>query len=209
MSRCEGCHSDFVCFLSGVVAEPTLRRVVSDYHLGNTRPGDVIYWQIDIEGGVRTGKVMSYRSDGHRNKDRPPTWVHSLMKRRGLLRDDFNLVQCLFGEHLLAERPTAGVAVVESEKSAIFGSALFSDYVWVATGGKSQLDRTKMGVLRGRDVVMFPDVDGYAEWVKRSREFSFARVKVSDLLERTATGEERARKIDIADRLLAALTYNS
>ncbi len=203
--RSEGMRSDFVRFLSTLTDGETLQRIMNDYHLGNTRSRDVIYWQIDREHRVRTGKVMAYHTDGHRNKDRPPNWIHSIMKRQRRLSEDYNLVQCLFGEHLLSDYPDRTVAVVESEKSAILGSMLFGEYVWVATGGKSQLDRSKMGALKGRDVIMFPDVDGYAEWVERSKRLTFARVRVSDLLERTASEEERARKIDIGDWIVEQL----
>lgn len=203
--RSEGMRSDFMKFLSTLTDGENLQRLMNDYHLGNTRDDSVIYWQIDRQYRVRTGKVMAYRPDGHRNKDRPPNWIHSIMKRQQRLREDFNLSQCLFGEHLLTKYPTRVVAVVESEKSAILGSIVFAEYIWVATGGKSQLDRSKMRVLEGREVIMFPDVDGYAEWVERSKLLTFAKVKVSDLLERSATEEERERKIDIGDWIVEHL----
>ncbi|MFR9574790.1 MAG: DUF6371 domain-containing protein [Rikenellaceae bacterium] len=205
VTRSEGPRSDFVRFLSTLTDGDTLCRLMNDYHLGNTRSSEVIYWQIDRQHRVRTGKVMAYRPDGHRNKDRPPNWVHSIMKRQQQISEDYNLVQCLFGEHLLTKYPAKVVAVVESEKSAILGSIVFPEYIWVATGGKSQLDRSKMRVLEGREVIMFPDVDGYSEWVERAKQLTFARVKVSDLLERRATEEERERKIDIGDWIVEHL----
>ena len=53
------------------------------------------------------------------------------MKRSGELPKDFNMVQCLFGEHLLRLHPDKKVAVVESEKTAVICSALMPEYVWV------------------------------------------------------------------------------
>ncbi|MFI3259337.1 MAG: DUF6371 domain-containing protein [Rikenellaceae bacterium] len=205
VARCEGGRSHFVEFLSTLTDPESLAHIVSDYHLGYTKAKEVIYWQIDSRDRVRTGKVMGYLPDGHRNKASPPNWVHSIMKRQQLLSEDYNLVQCLFGEHLLSKYPTKVVAVVESEKSAVLGSVVFPQYTWVATGGKSQLDRSKMRALEGREVVMFPDVDGYGEWVERSKQLSYARVRVSSLLEREATPEERERKIDIGDWIVEHL----
>ena len=49
---------------------------------------------------------------GHRIKDGGGiNWIHSIMKRQGLLPEDFNLVQCLFGEHLLRMYPDKVVAL--------------------------------------------------------------------------------------------------
>lgn len=42
---------------------------MQDYALGATKDGSVIYWQIDTQGKVRTGKVMKYDpNSGHRIK---------------------------------------------------------------------------------------------------------------------------------------------
>lgn len=55
---------------------------------------------------------------GHRIKDENTkgriTWVHSLMKYAGQLPQEWTLIQCLFGEHLLPLFPEKPVALVES-----------------------------------------------------------------------------------------------
>ena len=43
----------------------------------------------------------------------PITWIHALMKRKGLLPEEWELTQCLFGEHLLSLYPDRTVALVE------------------------------------------------------------------------------------------------
>ena len=206
-------NSHFVLFLCGLfdrytLESPTISRLGELYALGATKDMDVIFWQIDINGKVRTGKIMKYGADGHRIKDgNGVNWVHAKMKKDGLLSDDWELTQCLFGEHLLnlSMNRSKVVAVVESEKSALIGAACFPQYVWLATGGKSQLSIDKMKVLHGRTVIMFPDVDGYNEWQERAKQFTFCKVTVSDVLQRNATEEERAAKIDIADWLIRQL----
>jgi len=198
---------EFLCsvFDKGTLETPTVERLMNDYYLGTTKDRNVIFWQIDKDKKVRTGKIIKYDPEtGHRIKDVTGiNWVHSILKKKGMLPDSFNLSQCLFGEHLLKKYPDKAVALVESEKTALLGAGFLPDFVWLATGGKSQLSIDKMKVLSGRTVVMYPDVDGYELWMNRSAEFRpFCNVVVSDILERNATPEERERKIDIGDWLI-------
>lgn len=211
-------NSSFVYFLCGLfdrysLESPTIERLMQDYALGATKDGSIIYWQIDTKGKVRTGKVMKYDPNtGHRVKDGSGiNWVHAIMKKQGLLPDDYNLVQCLFGEHLLKMYPTKVVALVESEKSALIASGVYPNYIWLATGGKSQLSIDKLKVLQGRTVVMFPDVDGFEYWNNKAKEVEAigCKVVVSDLLEKNATDEDRANKIDIADWLIRCLSVST
>lgn len=202
--------SDFVYFLCSLFDRYTIERMMRDYVLGATRSGEVIFWQIDTKGKVRAGKVIEYdRNTGHRIKgtDKDVDWIHFRMKKQGLLPKDFNLVQCLFGEHLLGKYPDKSVALVESEKSAVISSAVFPQYVWLATGGKDQLSLDKMKVLRGRTVIMFPDAGCFEDWSRRAKaiETVGCRVYVSDLVEKNATDGERTRGIDIADWIISQI----
>ena len=207
-------NSTFVRFLCSLFDRdrpdcPTVRRLGELYALGATRDKGVIFWQIDSRGRVRSGKIMRYGDDGHRIKDSGggADWVHAKLMKAGLLSPDWQLTQCLFGEHLLnwSTNRDKVVALVESEKSALIGAACFPGYVWLATGGKSQLSANKMKALSGRTVILFPDVDGYSEWKEKAKELIYCKVTVSDILERNATDDERAAKIDIADWLVSQL----
>lgn len=207
--------SDFVFFLCGLfdsntLESPTIERLLQDYNIGATKKKSVIYWQIDINGKVRTGKIMNYdRNTGHRIKGATGIdWVHSILKKQGRLSNDWELSQCLFGEHLLNVHPTKMVALVESEKSALILAGLYPEYVWLATGGKSQLSIDKLSVLKDRKVIMLPDVDGFEDWSLKAKELECIgyRVFVSNLLERNATDEERNNKIDLADWVIAQLS---
>lgn len=85
--------------------------------------------QIGVQGRCRTGKIMMYNPEtGHRIKDPEipgrVTWVHSVMKKAGLLPAEWELSQCLFGEHLLALYPGKPVGLVESEKTAVIAAGL-------------------------------------------------------------------------------------
>ena len=207
-------NSSFVHILCSLfdhytLESPTIERLMNDYALGATKDGSIIYWQIDIKGRVRTGKVMRYDPNtGHRIKSGGGiNWIHSIMKKQGLLPEDYNLVQCLFGEHLLTIYPNKVVALVESEKSALIASGVYPDYIWLATGGKSQLSIDKLNVLRGRSVIMFPDVDGFEYWSHKAKEVEAigCKVTVSDLIEQNASNKDRSDKIDLADWIIRDL----
>lgn len=205
--------SSLTGFMKKIIAPEAVNRVVKEYGLGVTKDCSTIFFQIDLSGKCRTGKIMKYNPDtGHRIKDDSVpsriTWVHSILKSRGVLTPAWTLVQCLFGEHLLSKYPGKRVALVESEKTAVICSALMPQYVWLATGGKTQLG-DKMQVLKGRDVIAFPDVDGYDEWKAKLAIIPELSVKVSDYLERTASEEDRNAHVDIADLLLRKVEGNS
>ena len=213
VEKSKSVHSNFFCFLStllgnyyGSKSQEVLNRLLDEYRLGATRDGAVIFWQIDKNGKVRTGKVMQYNpEDGHRIKAEQGAainWIHSILKKQKVLPEDWQLSQCLFGEHLLSLYSDKVVVLVESEKSAIIGSAIFPDYVWLATGGKSQMKEDKLRVLSARTVLLFPDADGYAEWKQRAESMTYCKAIVSDLIEKHATPKQKADHIDIADWII-------
>ena len=88
--------------VAGLLTDEQMRRAADHYRLGMNREGGVIFWQIDEHGCLRDGKLMHYRPDCHRDHDRHPTWVSSILKRLGQLPEAFNPERCLFGLHLLA-----------------------------------------------------------------------------------------------------------
>ena len=141
--------------------------VLDAYKVGGLKSGETIFWQIDQEGRVRSGKCIRYGEDGHRikNNGNEVTWMHSLLKKDGVLPKDFELTQCLFGEHLLTDGCTVGL--VESEKTAIICSMVYPDKVWLATGGKNNLHGERMQVLLGHKVSVFADADAVNEWRER------------------------------------------
>lgn len=190
-------RNNFVQFLVDLFGPDTTTELIGKYFVGSTRNGHAIFWQVDIAGRIRSGKVMRYDNTGHRLKDQPADWVHTQLKLK-----DYELRQCLFGEHLLKGN-TLPCAIVESEKTAIIGSLYFPRIVWLACGGKDGLKIEKMQALRGRNVILYPDLDGFELWSRKAQELApMLNITVSDLLERKATAKERECKLDIADYLL-------
>ena len=196
-------NSDFVTFLLTILDPVIVEDLVHEYQLGVTSKKDVIFFQLDIRGRCRTGKIMKYDAEtGHRIKDESQpsriTWVHSLMKQSGQLPADWQLTQCLFGEHLLAQHPEKTVALVESEKTAVICAGIMPRFLWLATGGKSMINN-RLLVLKGRKIVAYPDIDGYATWIEKLAQFPDLHVTVSPILQRNATAEDIEAHIDIAD----------
>ena len=211
MEKSKSFQSNLIYFLCGLFDRytlefPTIERLMDYYYLGATKEKGVIYWQIDISHRVRTGKIMKYdRETGHRIKDgNGVNWVHSLMKKRGLLPNDWELSQCLFGEHLIGLYPNKPIALVESEKTALIGAGYLPKFLWVATGGKMNFSERMLQPLKGRTVIAFPDADAYNDWKKKAAELAKQgiNITISDVLERVATDEDRTNKIDVADLLV-------
>lgn len=172
-------------------------QLVSKYFIGSTKKGGTVFWQIDTTGRIRSGKVIQYDPTGHRIKTIHPSWVHTELNLR-----PYTLRQCLFGEHILKGN-NKPAAIVESEKTACIASLYFPDFVWLACGGLAGLTTEKMIALKGRKVILFPDVQGFTTWTQKAQDIApMLDIKVSDLLERKATENERAGKLDIADYLL-------
>ena len=205
--------SDLVSFLRTVIDPVVLEGLIDDYQIGVTKSRATIFFQIDVQGRCRTGKIMMYNPEtGHRIKDPDVpgrvTWVHSMMKKAGMLPESWELSQCLFGEHLLPLYPDKPVGLVESEKTAVIAAGLMPKYLWLATGGKSGLNE-RLNVLRGRKVVAWPDVDGFQEWTDKLANLSGLDITVSPLLQQAATAEDLAAHIDIADWLIRCHSEHS
>lgn len=190
--------NSFVNFLIKRFGTETTTKAIERYFLGTSKHwnGSTIFWQIDIKGRIRTGKIMLYGAESGKRIKEPFNhihWVHSLLKIEAYV-----LEQCFFGEHLLKDK-IKPIAIVESEKTAIICSMYLADFIWLAVGSLTNLNKSKCDVLRGRNVVLFPDLNGFEKWSVKAKEFGF---KVSDLLERKATNEQKAKGLDIADYLL-------
>ncbi len=192
----------FVQFLIKLFSIDIASELISHYFIATSKfwKGATIFWQIDTRGKVRTGKVMLYSpTTGKRIKEpfNHINWVHKLLKTQ-----DFELRQCLFGEHLLIDK-TKPVAIVESEKTAVIASVYLPQFIWVAVGSLTNLNAEKCSILRGRSVTLFPDLNGFEKWSSKAKELSqLATFTVSDLLERKASEAERKQGFDIADYLI-------
>ena len=203
-----------ITFLKTMIPSSAIDRIIADYRLASTPDQAIIFLQIDQDNQCRTGKIMQYNpATGHRIKDpdKPGriNWLHSILKRRKQLLRDWQLTQCLFGEHLLPQHPDKTVALVESEKTAIICSAMMPQYLWLATGGKSGLTSERLSSLKGRKIIVFPDIDAFKDWQQKIFTFPHLDIRISRLLEDNATPADRAAHIDLADWILKYLETNN
>src|SRR5690554_4635356 len=120
-------RNPFFLYLRKIFNLDTAYELQNKYLFGTAKGGGTIFWQLDEEKKVRTGKVMYYNKDtGKRIKDRASWYVHRKIK------EDFELKQVFFGEHLVSnDKP---VYLVESEKTAIIMSGFYPENTWIASG---------------------------------------------------------------------------
>ena len=189
-----------------------------DYHVGESKDGRTIWWQIDEQQRVRTGKLMKYKPDGHRDKDSDYNfdWVHSkLFRQRVYNEEEYDYETCLFGQHLLPFCPNAQIHLVESEKTALIMATYYGNMsrnLWLATGGLQFFDRKHIQVLidQGRDIVVYPDKDGSQAWSERTyqlcKETGYNKLKVNPTIVSNEWREEDGKKADIADITIRKMT---
>lgn len=202
-----------ITYLKTMIPSSAIDRIIADYRLASTPDQAIIFPQIDQDNQCRTGKIMQYNpATGHRikgpNKPGRINWLHSILKRKKQLPPDWQLTQCLFGEHLLPQHQDKTVALVESEKTAIICSAMMPQYLWLATGGKSGLTSERLSSLKGRKIIVFPDIDAFKDWQQKIFTFPHLDIRISRLLEDNATPADRAAHIDLADWIIQFLTNN-
>jgi len=194
--------NNFVKFLIDLFGVEITSELVSRYFIATSKRwnGATVFWQIDTQGKIRTGKIMLYSpTTGKRVKEpfNHIDWVH-----KALGQPEFQLRQCLFGEHLLIDK-TKPVAIVESEKTAVIASVYLPQFIWLAVGSLTNLNAEKCSILKGRTVTLFPDLNGFEKWSRKAKELlRIAVFTVSDLLERKATEEEKRQGLDLADYLI-------
>ncbi|MBK9299111.1 MAG: hypothetical protein IPN14_00360 [Bacteroidetes bacterium] len=163
--------------------------------------GATVFWQRDIEGNIRTGKIMQYNPKQAKRVKEPEQLIY--WEHKALNQPDFNLKQCLFGEHLINQNLIKPVAIVESEKTAIIASIYLPNLIWLSVGSISYLKAEICKPLKGRTVILFPDLNGFEKWTLKANELAhIANFSVSDLLDQKANEFEKEQGFDIADYLI-------
>ena len=195
-----------------------LPKMLKNYAVGVSRDGLSVFWQIDEQARVHTGKMMRYKADGHRDKDSQYNfdWVHSKLFRQGVYNEEeYDYETCLFGQHLLPFCPNAQIHLVESEKTALVMATYYGNMsrnLWLATGGLQFFDRKHIQVLidQGRDIVVYPDKDGSRIWSERTyqlcKETGYDKLKVNPTFVSNEWREEDGKKADIADITIRKMT---
>lgn len=160
--------------------------VLKEYHIGHSRLGFTLFWQIDEDGKVRTGKMMKYKTDGHRDKETAHNfdWVHAVLNRQRIIdTSKVDVKPCLFGLHLLDKYKDADVLIVESEKTAVLMAIAYGNHakqVWMACGGLQNISKDKLAPImkEGRRIVLYPDRDGVEAWEKKAMALDYTNIVV-------------------------------
>ncbi|XWN34936.1 MAG: DUF6371 domain-containing protein [Roseivirga sp.] len=195
-----------VTYLSKLFGPEQVKALLSQFYVGTSKrwPGATIFWQVDLEGRVRTGKIMRYDPrSGHRVKQpyNHIDWVH-----KQLQGPHFQLSQCLFGLHQLRDGSKEKlIGLVESEKTALIASGYCPELIWLGVGSLHQLSLERCKPLRGRRVVLFPDTGGWALWHAKGKKLQQelgSPVQVSDWLEQLVPTRAKQEGLDLADVLV-------
>ena len=140
-----------------VVQRKRVDEVLNDYPVGHGRNGHTIFWQMDEQGRLRTGKMMKYYPPedprfGHRDKEATWNfdWIHSSLSRHwdeelremvteppypfpDLFDPDRQEAELtFFGMHLLNKYKRKDidqtVCIVESEKTAVLMAIAYGNH---------------------------------------------------------------------------------
>lgn len=198
-------RNNFVKHLIKLFGQELALKLCKAYNIGNSNhwDGANVFWQVDYNLNVRHGQIMVYKQDAFKRTKLNHS-VRSILLNKGIIKD-FNLVQCLYGEHLLSSNPEFPVGIVESVKTAIICSVYIPELIWLATGGANGLNAQKFKALKDRTVTLFPDLNQYDYWNTKAHQIESEvklKIHVSDLLEKKATIKDIQNGFDLADYLL-------
>jgi len=213
-----------------VVQRSRIDNVLNEYNVGHGKNGHTIFWQIDQDGNLRTGKMMKYKPDGHRDKVSAWNfdWIHSTLSRHWdaekhemtdeppypypQLYDPDKQEPCLtfFGMHLLNKHPHATVNIVESEKTAVLMAIAYGNHatqIWMACGGLEMLsaERLKPITSQGRQIVLFPDRDGVDKWRAKAEQLGYRNLVLNEQPVTEWWKPQDGDKADIADVVVRIL----
>ena len=189
-----------------------LNQTMWQYCVGGWNDGRVVFWNIDHEGNPRAAKLMTYQSNGHRDKQRNPGWLYNQDGiRQKYEPDKHTILKPLFGAHLLKKYPQATVNIVESEKTALIMANFYGDLdkqLWLACGGIKRLQLEAMQPLidQGRTVWLWPDKDGREEWQEVCDKLGSDKVQVYTKFFDTCWRPEDGDKADCADIIVRMMT---
>lgn len=192
--------------------EQKVKSVLALYCVCGLPDGRTVFWQFDEECRCRSGKVIQYKQNGHRVKIGDPEmigsievgWIHSRLKREGVLPEDWTMSQCLFGEHLIPVFDTRRIGIVESEKTCLIMSIVEDSFLWLACGGLGQFSEQKMKCLEGREVVLFPDQGCHEKWQKvKDRLSKYCKCAVSKVLK--DDNDPNHKSWDVADLIIDSI----
>lgn len=142
MDQTLGLYSDSLYrFLCTLFDESKVRHAFDLYHVGSFGQ-DVVYWFEDEKGRICSDKRMTYKEDGHRDKEEYP--YKFFQQEKGFHGLTY------FGMHLVPDYE-GEIYLVESEKTALLFYLMYGK-LCLATGGSNNL-------LQKSGFTLLPDYD--------------------------------------------------
>lgn len=197
----------FKCLQKNHFTSEDLRQTILDYSLCGITYKNVskasVFWQNDLKGKIRYGKVMQYNPDtGKRLKRNGYAIINSIAKLYEI--ENFNREQCFYGLHLIKnDTQNKPIGIVESEKTAIVLSLYNKSLIWLASGSLNGLTEYKMKPIKSRKIILYPDKGCFEDWKAKAKEYNSKgyQINVSDLVE----NESRLKKGDDLEDLVRIL----
>ena len=203
--------SNLYQFLIQYFNEEKVKNTFKKYLVGvsNFWQDAVIFWQIDRDFKVRSGKVMQYDLiTGKRDKTK-----HFWIKKEN---SDKEMRQVFFGLHLLELFNNYKIGIVESEKTALMCDLFFDEkIIWLASGGLMGVNERKLQDLSEREIILFPDlsadnskINAYEEWKSKAEFYGNKlniEIKINQFLNQFSSISDRENQADLADFILKDL----
>ena len=134
--------------------------------LKNYLANEVVFPYYNSKNEFQSAKIIAYENGKRKKNNFSTNWFHSYkpIKKELNVTGDINKPKNVwFGEHLISN--SNNIAIVESEKTAIVFSELYSelDVVFLATGSLTNLFSLDYSLLKGKNVTVFAD-KGVSQW---------------------------------------------
>lgn len=208
-------NNSFAQYLIKLFGNDKAMELIERFHIGTSKywNGATVFWLLDEKKRVGGGQVILFDENGKtvKNPFRHNTWIH-----RAIIKSYQNRNQSLpkwlskydqregnkfpfpFGLPQLENESTKPIAIVEAAKTAIIATAYFPQYLWLAVGSLTYLNKERLSYLKDRQITLFPDNGAFHQWSKDANRLEgYADFIVSDLLERKGEAGK-----DIADYLI-------
>ena len=143
----------------------------------------ICYPYINQKEEIKGIKVMPYNKNGNRLKNNEGNgivnWMHSINKFENWINDF-----CLFGLHQIKERSEKSVHILESEKTAFIMTIVKPEFIWLASGGLTMLNKDKLEPLKDLKIILHPDRGkAFAIWNQYANEWKDFNIIVSRITE--------------------------
>ncbi len=206
--------SNLYRFFAKYFEEEKVKATFRKYLIGvsNKWEDATIFWQVDQQMKVRSGKIMQYDSVTGRRDKKKFFWIKNQS-------ENTEMRQVFFGLHLLHYFKNHKIGIVESEKTAMLCDLFFDEkIIWLASGGMEGINETKLKDLEGREVILFPDLStnnsknsAYKSWKTKAETLGkrlIMNIKINNYLELFSCSSDKENQLDLGDFIIKEISKN-